>query len=402
LKIDFTVIGGGIVGVSTAYHLIKKNPNLKVVILEKESQIALHQTGHNSGVIHSGIYYKPGSLKAINCKKGYDQLIKFCNDNQIKYDLCGKIIVATEKKEIPIMNNIYDRGIANGLLGIRKISSEEIKEIEPHCAGINGIWVPQTGIIDYKEVSKKYLDLFLALGGEILFGQKVRGIKIKANNSEVQTENNIFETKWIINCAGLYSDKIAKMSNQNIDVQILPFRGEYFNIKREKEYLVKNLIYPVPNPNFPFLGVHFTRMINGGVEAGPNAVLAFAREGYTNKTINRNELFETLGHSGFQKVALKYWKDGLYEMYRSYSKAAFVKALQKLIPEIKKDDLEVGNAGVRAQACDSKGNLSDDFLIFENENVINVCNAPSPAATSSFAIGENIASLALKKYNLNL
>lgn len=402
MKIDFTVIGGGIVGVSTAYHLIKKNPNLKVVILEKESQIALHQTGHNSGVIHSGIYYKPGSLKAINCKKGYDQLIKFCNDNQIKYDLCGKIIVATEKKEIPIMNNIYDRGIANGLLGIRKISSEEIKEIEPHCAGINGIWVPQTGIIDYKEVSKKYLDLFLALGGEILFGQKVRGIKIKANNSEVQTENNIFETKWIINCAGLYSDKIAKMSNQNIDVQILPFRGEYFNIKREKEYLVKNLIYPVPNPNFPFLGVHFTRMINGGVEAGPNAVLAFAREGYTNKTINRNELFETLGHSGFQKVALKYWKDGLYEMYRSYSKAAFVKALQKLIPEIKKDDLEVGNAGVRAQACDSKGNLSDDFLIFENENVINVCNAPSPAATSSFAIGENIASLALKKYNLNL
>jgi L-2-hydroxyglutarate oxidase len=397
LKIDFIIIGGGIVGLSTAYHLIKENPKLKVVILEKENQIALHQTGNNSGVIHSGIYYKPGSLKAINCKKGYDQLIQFCNQNEIKFDLCGKIIVATEKNELPILNNIYERGISNELTGIKKINAQQIKEIEPHCAGIEGIWVPQTGIIDYKEVSQKYLELFLKLGGEILFGQKVLEIKTVNNNSEIQTQNTTFETKWVINCAGLYSDKIAKMSDSEIDVQILPFRGEYYNIKKEKEYLVKNLIYPVPNPNFPFLGVHFTRMINGGVEAGPNAVLAFAREGYTNKTIKWNELFETLGHSGFQKVALKYWKDGLYEMYRSYSKAAFVKALQKLIPEIKKEDLESGNAGVRAQACDSKGNLSDDFLIFENKNIINVCNAPSPAATSSLAIGESIASLALKK-----
>ncbi len=397
MKIDFIIIGGGIVGLSTAYHLIKENPKLKVVILEKENQIALHQTGNNSGVIHSGIYYKPGSLKAINCKKGYDQLIQFCNQNEIKFDLCGKIIVATEKNELPILNNIYERGISNELTGIKKINAQQIKEIEPHCAGIEGIWVPQTGIIDYKEVSQKYLELFLKLGGEILFGQKVLEIKTVNNNSEIQTQNTTFETKWVINCAGLYSDKIAKMSDSEIDVQILPFRGEYYNIKKEKEYLVKNLIYPVPNPNFPFLGVHFTRMINGGVEAGPNAVLAFAREGYTNKTIKWNELFETLGHSGFQKVALKYWKDGLYEMYRSYSKAAFVKALQKLIPEIKKEDLESGNAGVRAQACDSKGNLSDDFLIFENKNIINVCNAPSPAATSSLAIGESIASLALKK-----
>jgi L-2-hydroxyglutarate oxidase len=397
LKTDFIIIGGGIVGLSTAYHLKKQNPRLTVIVLEKEPKIALHQTGHNSGVIHSGIYYKPGSLKAINCKKGYDQLIQFCNENEVKYDLCGKIIVATEKEELPIMAGIYDRGVANGLLGIKKISAQEIKEIEPHCTGIEGIWVPQTGIIDYKEVSQKYLDLFVQLGGEILFGQNVQEIKSLGNSSEIQTQNNRFETKWIINCAGLYSDKIAKMTNAALDVQILPFRGEYFNIKKEKEYLVKNLIYPVPNPNFPFLGVHFTRMVHGGVEAGPNAVLAFAREGYTNKMINWKELFETLGHSGFQKVALKYWKDGMYEMYRSYSKTAFTKALQRLIPEIQKEDLEAGNAGVRAQACDSKGNLSDDFLIFENKNVINVCNAPSPAATSSLAIGESIASLALKK-----
>lgn len=398
MKTDFIIIGGGIVGLSTAYHLKKQNPALKVVVLEKESKIAMHQTGHNSGVIHSGIYYKPGSLKAISCKKGYDQLIKFCEENEIQYELCGKIIVATEKEELPIMSGIYDRGVANGLLGIKKISAQEIKEIEPHCAGIEGIWVPQTGIIDYKEVSQKYADLFVQLGGEILFNQKVDEINSLGSSSEIQTKNNRFETKWIINCAGLYSDKVAKMTNREVDVQILPFRGEYFNIKKEKEYLVKNLIYPVPNPNFPFLGVHFTRMVHGGIEAGPNAVLAFSREGYTKKTINWSELFETLGHSGFQKVALKYWKDGLYEMYRSYSKAAFTKALQRLIPEIQKEDLEGGNAGVRAQACDSKGNLSDDFLIFEGNNIINVCNAPSPAATSSLAIGESIASLAMKKY----
>ena len=398
MKIDFIIIGGGIVGLSTAYHLKMQNADLNVVVLEKESDLALHQTGHNSGVIHSGIYYKPGSLKAINCKKGYDQLIQFCDENAIQYDLCGKIIVATEKKELDSIKTILERGIANGLEGIKKINSQEIREIEPHCAGIEGIWVPQTGVIDYVAVSKKYAELFLHSGGEIHFNQKVTSISDKGKFSVVQTEDAEFQATTIINCAGLYSDKVAKMTDQKIDVQILPFRGEYYSIKKEKEYLVNNLIYPVPNPNFPFLGVHFTRMINGGVEAGPNAVLAFAREGYTNKTINWKELRETLGHAGFQKVALKYWKDGMYEMYRSYSKTAFTKALQRLIPEIQKEDLEQRTAGVRAQACDSKGNLSDDFLIFENNNVINVCNAPSPAATSSLAIGESIAALALKKH----
>lgn len=397
MKIDFIIIGGGIVGLSTAYHLKKQNADLNVILLEKESDLATHQTGHNSGVIHSGIYYKPGSLKAINCKKGYDQLIQFCDENAIQYDLCGKIIVATEKEELASLITILERGIANGLEGIKKINTQEIKEIEPYCAGIEGIWVPQTGIIDYVAVTKKYADLFIQLGGEIYFNQKVNSIIDKVVFSVVQTDTKEYQSKMIINCAGLYSDKVAKMTDKNVDVQILPFRGEYFSIKKEKEYLVKNLIYPVPNPNFPFLGVHFTRMINGGVEAGPNAVLAFAREGYTNKTINWKELKETLGHSGFQKVALKYWKDGMYEMYRSYSKTAFTKALQRLIPEIQKEDLEHQTAGVRAQACDSLGNLSDDFLIFENKNVINVCNAPSPAATSSLAIGESIANLVLKK-----
>ena len=398
---DILIIGGGIVGLSTAYHIKKHSPLLNVVVLEKESKISMHQTGHNSGVIHSGIYYKPGSLKAINCKKGYDQLIQFCIENEIKYDLCGKIIVATEKKELPSLSTILERGMANGLSGIKKINSQEIKEIEPHCAGIEGLWVPQTGIIDYVAVTKKYAELFLQLGGIIHLNQKVTKIIEKDKFSIIQTQTKEFQAFIIINCAGLYSDKVAKMTDKKVDVQILPFRGEYFSIKKEKEYLVKNLIYPVPNPNFPFLGVHFTRMVNGGVEAGPNAVLAFAREGYTNKTINWNELFETLGHSGFQKVALKYWKDGFYEMYRSYSKTAFTIALQRLIPEIQKQDLEHQTAGVRAQACDSLGNLSDDFLIFNKNNVINVCNAPSPAATSSMAIGESIAVMAIQKHNNN-
>lgn len=395
---DYIIIGGGIVGLSSALHLKQRNPNLRIIVLEKEAKIAQHQTGHNSGVIHSGIYYKPQSLKATNCKRGYEQLLRFSAEHGINFDICGKIIVATDKSELPSLNNIYQRGIENGLVGIKKINADQIKEREPFCSGLEGIWVPQTGIINYTDVSKKYAELFIQAGGEILLNQKVCQINHSGSTSEIQTENKIFITKYIINCAGLYSDKIAKM-NEDVDVQILPFRGEYYNLKKEKEYLVKNLIYPVPDPNFPFLGVHFTRMIDGGIEAGPNAVLAFAREGYTNKTINWKELLETLGHSGFQKVALKYWREGMYEMYRSYSKVAFTKALQKLIPEIQKGDLESGNAGVRAQACNRLGDLSDDFLIFENKNVINICNAPSPAATSSLSIGESIADLALKRYN---
>jgi (S)-2-hydroxyglutarate dehydrogenase len=394
---DVIIIGAGIVGLATAYKLKEAKPNLKITILEKENDIALHQTGHNSGVIHSGIYYKPGSLKAINCKRGYDQLLTFCKDYGVEFDLCGKVIVAVEQKELQSLENIYNRGVANELSGIKKISQAEIKEIEPYCSGIAGVWVPQTGIINYTEVSKKYKELFLEKGGILELGQKVIDINQRDGINYIETSKTTFQAKWIINCAGLYSDKVAKLSSDNIDLQIIPFRGEYYDIKKGKEYLVKNLIYPVPNPDFPFLGVHFTRMIKGGVEAGPNAVFAFRREGYTNTDINLKELFESLTFRGFQKVAVKYWRDGMYEMYRSYSKAAFVSALQRLIPDIKSEDIVKGSAGVRAQACDSKGNLIDDFLIYEKQGVIDVCNAPSPAATSSLSIGETIATMALKK-----
>lgn len=399
LEFDVVIIGGGIVGLSTGYNLKLMNPKIKILIIEKEAAVSQHQTGNNSGVIHSGIYYKPGSLKAENCRTGYYSLIEFCKEHGVKHDICGKIIVATKKEEIPLLDNIYKRGIENNLVGLKKISSSQIKEFEPHCVGVSGLLVPQTGIVDYKEVSLKYLELFLGLGGELKLNTKVISIENKEKTSTVVTDKENFTAKSVVNCAGLYSDKVAKMTDETVDVQILPFRGEYYTLKKEKQYLVNNLIYPVPNPNFPFLGVHFTRMINGGVEAGPNAVLAFAREGYNNKIVNWKELFETFGHSGFQKVAMKYWKDGLYEMYRSYSKAAFTKALQTLIPEIVSADLQEGNAGVRAQACDSKGNLSDDFLIFEKNNTINVCNAPSPAATSSLSIGKTIAVLVNKRIN---
>lgn len=383
-----TIIGAGIVGLATALKLLERNPSHSISIIEKESQVAQHQTGNNSGVIHSGIYYKPGSLKAQNCKNGYDKLIAFAKQHHIAHDICGKIIVATQAKEIQALNNIYNRGVENNLTGIRKISASEIKEIEPHCVGLEGVWVPQAGIINYTDVSKKYAELIVNLGGKIFYNQKV----IKITETEVITDSQSHATDIVINCAGLYSDKIAKLT-QNTDFQILPFRGEYYELVPEREHLIKNLIYPVPNPDFPFLGVHFTRMIHGGIEAGPNAVLAFGREAYKNTDVNFGELIETLAFSGFRKVATKYWREGWDEMRRSYSKRLFTKALQALIPEIKAEDLVRGGAGIRAQACMNDGTLADDFLILQNKNIINVCNAPSPAATSSLSIGEHVASL---------
>ena len=395
---DVLIIGGGIVGLSTALNILSKNPQLKVTLLEKENAIAQHQTGHNSGVIHSGIYYKPGSEKAINCKKGYDDILRFCNDYGIKHEICGKVIVATKKEELEALDNIFKRGVENGLTGIRKVSAEEVKEIEPHVKTVQGIVVPQTGIIDYKAVSQKYAELILEKGGEIKLGHKVLAIKNTNNSSVVETNNGSFETKLVISCAGLFADKMTKLTTPDSSFKILPFRGEYYELTKEKEYLVKHLIYPVPNPEFPFLGVHFTRMINGGIEAGPNAVLAFRREGYSRFDIHLGELFETLTFPGFQKVATKYWDEGWIEMKRSFSKNLFVKALQELIPEIKHEDVHRAGAGVRAQACDREGGLIDDFLIIENEYAINVCNAPSPAATASLAIGATIAEKALKRF----
>lgn len=390
---DYTVIGAGLVGLSTAYNLKLVHPDSSVIVLEKENGVAKHQSGHNSGVIHSGIYYKPGSLKAKNCIEGYSQLIDFAQEHNIRYDLCGKIIVATNHEELPLLDNIYKRGNENGLQNLQYLSREEFQEIEPHCEGVRAIKVPQTGIIDYPAIAEKLKELFERLGGEVRFNQQVKKISGK-EEIIVQTQAEEFKTKKLISCAGLYSDKISRMSSEANDFIIIPFRGEYYKLKDEKKHLVKHLIYPVPDPNFPFLGVHFTRMIDGNVEAGPNAVLAFKREGYKFSDFNLSETADTFGWPGFWKIAAKYGKTGMGEIQRSLSKSAFTKALQKLMPEIQEDDLVEGGAGVRAQALDRKGNLIDDFDILKKGNIIHVRNAPSPAATSCLSIGKQISALA--------
>lgn len=396
MKQDVVIIGAGIVGLATAYRLLEKNPALKVSVVEKEKGVAAHQTGHNSGVMHSGIYYKPGSLKATNCVNGYNQLKTFAEQHNIPFDICGKIIVAVSKDQLPSLERIYERGVQNGLAGLRKISKEEIQEIEPYVTtGVQGVVVPQAGIINYKVVAEKLAELIRQKGGAITFNAKAEKIIPNGKEITVQTGAGDYTASLLVNCAGLYSDAVAQLTNPGLDIRIVPFRGEYYKLKKEKEYLVRNLIYPVPDPNFPFLGVHFTRMIEGGIEAGPNAVLAFRKEGYNLSDFHAGEFMETLGWPGFRKVAFKYWKTELRELRRSFSKAAFAEALQELIPEIKTDDLEDGGSGVRAQAIDRDGNLVDDFAILEGKRVLNVCNAPSPAATSSLSIGDHIAGKAL-------
>ena len=396
---DIIIIGGGIVGLATALRIKEQNPDLKLALLEKELRLSAHQTGHNSGVIHSGIYYKPSSLKATNCIRGYQMLLEFCETQGIPYDLCGKVIVATCPAELDALNNIQRRGEENGLEGLRRLNQDELREHEPYVNGLEAILVPQTGIIDYLAVALRYAALIREKGGEIKVGEKVTDIQIHHRDCTVITSQRSYTTRLVVNCAGLYSDKIAQMTQAApVNIKIIPFRGEYYEIKKDKEYLVNNLIYPVPDPNFPFLGVHFTRMIGGGVEAGPNAVLAFRREGYHKSDVDLRELSETLRWPGFQRVASQYWQTGMGEMYRSFSKAAFTTALQKLIPTITEDDLVPGEAGVRAQACDRHGGLLDDFLIIESEFAVNVCNAPSPAATSSLSIGQTVAERVLKRF----
>lgn len=395
---DVVIIGGGIVGLATSNRLKEKNPLLRILLLEKEKTLARHQTGSNSGVIHSGIYYKPGSLKATNCKEGYKQLLDFCDKEAIPYELCGKIIVATRKDELDRLENLFERGIQNGLDKIKKINSEQIKEFEPAATGIAGITVPYTGIVDYKVVAQKMADIFVQRqGGEIILNQEVKALNKKSNSIEVITSSQRFETKLVINTAGLYSDKIASMDIKNLDVRIVPFRGEYYEVIESKHHLVKNLIYPVPDPAFPFLGVHFTRRIDGGIEAGPNAVFALKKEGYKKTDISIKETCQSLTWPGFLKVMFRYWNVGIAEYYRSYNKSAFTKALQRLLPEIKKEDLKPGGSGVRAQACMRDGSLIDDFIIRESQNMIHVLNAPSPAATSSLSIGKKIADMAIKR-----
>jgi len=401
MKHDVIIIGGGIVGLATAYKLLISNPDLKVIILEKEKELAMHQTGHNSGVLHSGIYYTPGSLKALNCKKGYDEMIAFADKYDIDYKLIGKLIVATKKSELPFLNKIYKNGIENGLIGLKKLSKEATVAYEPHVNCIESIYVPQAGIIDYKQVAMKMGEAIKKMGGQILLNNKVLDINELDDKIEVKTQNEKYHGNLLISCAGLYADVITKKTFPDFKVKIVPFRGEYYKLSEEKQKLVNHLIYPVPDPEFPFLGVHYTPMIDGSVEAGPNAVLAFKREVYSRWNIHFGELFETLGFSGFRKIAKKYWKTGMGEMKRSFSKRAYVKALQHLIPEIGVNDLSRGGAGVRAQALDPDGNLINDFMILEKDRVINVVNAPSPAATASLAIGETIAEKAIKQLGLN-
>ncbi|KFF24563.1 L-2-hydroxyglutarate oxidase [Chryseobacterium vrystaatense] len=393
MNYDIIIVGAGLVGLATAYQAKLKNPGSKILVLEKEKDVALHQSGHNSGVIHSGIYYKPGSLKAKNCIEGYNTVINFAEKHGIKYDLCGKIIVASSKEELPLLDNIYNRGVENGLQNLQYLSRDEFREIEPHCEGIRAIKVPQTGIIDYPGIAKKIKELFEELGGEVKFNAEVKSITNTGSEIIVNTSTSEFKSRKLVSCAGLYSDKLTKMTNKENDVVIIPFRGEYYKIKDEKKHLVKHLIYPVPDPSFPFLGVHFTRMIDGNIEAGPNAVLAFKKEGYNFFDFNFEETMQTLMWPGFRKIVAKYGKTGMGEMHRSLSKSAFTKALQKLMPEIQESDLIPGGSGVRAQACDRNGGLIDDFDIVKNGNIIHVRNAPSPAATSCLSIGNKISEL---------
>jgi L-2-hydroxyglutarate oxidase len=396
---DIIIVGAGIVGLGTALQINRTRPSARILILEKESHVAAHQTGHNSGVLHSGLYYKPGSLKAKNCVEGYTAMVEFCREHGVKHDICGKIVVATTQDEIPLLKNLHERGIANGLKGLRKLSAGELKEIEPHVAGIEGLFVPQTGIVDYKDVCEKMRELLEARGVQIRFNEAVRNIFATPEGTIVETSAGTYRSKLLVTCAGLHSDRVARMTVPELPLRIIPFRGEYYKVKKEKQYLVKNLIYPVPNPAFPFLGVHFTRMIHGGIEAGPNAVFAMKREGYTRTSIDMKDLWESISWPGFRSVAKKYWRTGMGEYYRSVNKHAFTSALQKLIPEIRAEDLIEGGSGVRAQACDIQGGLLDDFYILDKKNIVHVCNAPSPAATSSLSIGKAIASLVQERIN---
>jgi L-2-hydroxyglutarate oxidase len=394
---DVVIIGGGIIGTATAMALQELGIH-SILVLEAENKLAAHQTGNNSGVIHSGVYYKSGSLKAKNCVEGRELMYNFCEQHNIKHEKCGKLIVAVRKEEINTLQYLEERGRANGLAGIKRLNTEELKEYEPHVCGLEGLFVAETGIVDFNDVTETYAKIILQNGGEIKTNNKFLALLKDEEILVISTNAGEYKSKFLINCAGLYSDRVAKICGVNPGLQIIPFRGEYYKLKKEKEYLIKNLIYPVPDPRFPFLGVHFTRMIKGGVEAGPNAVLAFKREGYTRKDFSAVDILEMVAYSGFWKMASKYYKTGFSEFYRSLNKDAFLRALKKLVPEVEYVDLIRGGAGVRAQAVDLNGNLIDDFRIVEARNMIHVLNAPSPAATASISIGRTIAKLVKKNF----
>ncbi len=398
---DVVIIGGGIIGLSTAMQLARRFPQGgKVAVLEKEKELAMHQTGHNSGVIHSGIYYRPGSQKSRFCVGGAQALVQFCEENEIEFEKCGKTIVATDATELERLDTLYQRGVANGVAGLELIGPERLQEIEPHTQGVRALWSPETGIIDYVKVAAAYGSRFQEYGGDIYNEAAVRAIHGFSGAMTVETDRGSLRAKHIINCAGLYADRVAEMMGEATGVRIIPFRGEYYTLRPESQRLVKGLIYPVPDPRFPFLGVHYTRNIHGYVEAGPNAVLAFAREGYRKSNVDLTESLGTFTYPGFWKMTAKHWRTGMAEMHRSYRKQVFVHDLQKLIPEIKETDLAPGGAGVRAQAVAADGALLDDFSILRGQQAIHVLNAPSPGATSSLAIGAHIVDLAVESFAL--
>lgn len=390
------IVGGGIVGLATAWQLLRRRPGTRVLVVEKEAAVARHQTGHNSGVIHSGLYYRPGSLRATLCREGSEQLVAFCRDEGVPYDRCGKVVVATSEEEHPRLEELHRRGVANGLAGLRWLGPEEIREIEPHCAGTRALFVPQAGIVSFRRVAEKYAEKIREAGGDIVLGERVDAIR-GGSRIDVVTTKATHTGRLLVTCAGLHSDRLARQTQPDLPLRITPFRGEYYELLPEARGLVRNLIYPVPDPTFPFLGVHFTRVIDGSIEAGPNAVFAFGREAYTRTGFNLRDTCEAVAWPGCRIMARKYWRTGLAEIHRSFSKAAFVKTLQRLIPDLRAEHLRPGGAGVRAMACHRDGTLIDDFHILDTGNIVHVCNAPSPAATASLAIGATIASTLVGK-----
>jgi L-2-hydroxyglutarate oxidase len=399
---DIIIVGGGIVGLATAYKLTQKLPDKSILVLEKENEVAKHQTGHNSGVIHSGIYYKPGSYKAINCVAGRRELVAFAKEHHIPHDICGKIIVATHESELAHMNKVFNNGVANDVEGIEMIDSKRIKDIEPYCEGISGIWVPCTGIIDYTDVAIKYKELINAKsnGSKVLMGQEVKSFEKKGNTTVVKTQKDIFEAHYIITCSGLQADRISKKEGQKSEAAIIGFRGDYYDLTEKGRAKVKNLIYPVPNPKFPFLGVHFTRMIKGGVECGPNAVFVFDREGYSKTAFSLKDTTEAFGFKGTWKFFGKHWKFGLDEYRGAFSKTYFLERLRKLIPSLQLEDIVAARCGIRAMALGPEGEMLDDFKIEKHGNAMHVINSPSPAATASLAYGNEIAKMACDYFNL--
>jgi L-2-hydroxyglutarate oxidase LhgO len=392
---DVVVVGAGIVGLASALAMTEKLPGARIAVLDKEDEIARHQTGHNSGVIHSGIYYRPGSLRARLCVTGARRLVDYCRERDIPYELCGKVIVATDEREIPALDELERRGVANKVPNLRRLSPSELRTVEPHARGIAGLYSPSTGIVDYGTVARSLAADMTDRGVDILRGHAVRAIRMEGDALTIETGRGSLQSRYLINCAGLHADRVARRAGLHSSVRIIPFRGEYYMLSPEAGSLVRALLYPVPDPALPFLGVHFTRTVDGRVEAGPNAVLALAREGYTRSAVDLRDVYDAMTFPGFWRLSIRYWRTGLAEYRRSFSRARFAAALRRLVPELRDQDLLPGPTGVRAQAVSRDGRLIDDFVVERTPRAVHVLNAPSPAATASLAIGEYVADLAV-------